>query len=93
MAVDTSQMRIPPTPTIDKVAKIFNDASDQLIQLTDAIRSGNNVAASRRTGGALIDEMDTKLNSLSHKDRSSLKNEKAINNYLKAKKGFERNNK
>lgn len=95
MAVDTSQMRIPPipTPTIDNVAKIFNDASVQLIQLTDAIRSGNNVAASRRTGGALIAEMDTKLNSLSHKDRSSLKNEKAINNYLKAKKGFERNNK
>lgn len=95
MAVDTSQMRIPPipTPTIDNVAKIFNDASVQLIQLTDAIRSGNNVATSRRTGGALIAEMDTKLNSLSHKDRSSLKNEKAINNYLKAKKGFERNNK
>lgn len=97
MAVDTSQMRIPPiippVPAIDNVAKIFNDASVQLIQLTDAIRSGNNVAESRRTGGALIAEMDTKLNSLSHKDRSSLKNEKAINNYLKAKKGFERNNK
>ncbi len=95
MAVDTSQMRILPipTPTIDNVAKFFNDASVQLIQLTDAIRSGNNVAESRRTGGALIAEMDTKLNSLSHKDRSSLKNEKAINNYLKAKKGFERNNK
>lgn len=97
MAVDTSQMQIshiiPPVPVIDNVAKIFNDASVQLIQLTDAIRSGNNVAASRRAGGSLIAEMDTKLNSLSHKDRSSLKNEKAINNYLKAKKGFERNNK
>lgn len=72
------------------VATDFNKAAESLRMYTDAIRSGNNVVASKRSGEELIAEMESKLKALSDKTRSSKKNDQAIKTYLIVKKGFEK---
>ena len=72
------------------VATDFNKAAESLRMYTDAIRSGNNVVASKRSGEELIAEMESKLKDLSDKTRSSKKNNQAIKSYLNVKKGFEK---